>query len=41
VHGWLSPPSSTGIVRLRRRTSSPAAKAAIAEIVLAAGEINV
>ena len=41
VHGWLSPPSSTGIVRLRGRTSSPAAKAAIAAIVRAAGEINV
>src|SRR6516164_1234376 len=27
VQGWLSPPSSTGIVRLRGRTSSPAAKA--------------
>ena len=41
VQGWLSPPSSTGIVRLRGRTSSPAAKAAIAAIVQAAGEINV
>src|SRR6476646_10312851 len=41
VQGWLSPPSSTGIVRLRGRTSSPAAKAAIAAIVRAAGEINV
>lgn len=41
VHGWLSPPSTTGIVRLRGRTSSPAAKAAIAAIVRAAGEINV
>ena len=41
VHGWLSPPSSTGIVCLRGRTSSPAAKAAIAAIVRAAGEINV
>jgi len=40
VHGWLSPPSSTGIVRLRGRTSSPAAKEAIAAIVRAAGEIN-
>jgi hypothetical protein len=36
VQGWLSPPSSTGIVRLRGRTSSPAAKAAIAAIVRAA-----
>ena len=41
VQGWLSPPSSTGIVRLRGRTSSPAAKIAIAAIVRAAGEINV
>jgi DNA-binding transcriptional LysR family regulator len=41
VHGWLSPPSSTGIVRLRGRTSSPAAEAAIAAIVRAASEINV
>src|ERR1700757_1983505 len=41
VQGWLSPPSSTGIVRLRGRTLSPAAKAAIAAIVRAAGEINV
>lgn len=41
VQGWLSPPSTTGIVRLRGRTSSPAAKAAIAAIVRAAGEINV
>src|ERR1700704_4616346 len=41
VHGWLSPPSTTGIVRLRGRTLSPAAKAAIAAIVRAAGEINV
>ena len=41
VQGWLSPPSSTGIVRLRGRTSSPAANVAIAAIVRAAGEINV
>jgi DNA-binding transcriptional LysR family regulator len=41
VHGWLSPPSTTGIVRLRGRTLSPAAKAVIAAIVRAAGEINV
>jgi DNA-binding transcriptional LysR family regulator len=41
VQGWLSPPSSTGIVRLRGRTSSPAAQAAITAIVRAAGAINV
>jgi len=41
VQGWVSPPSSTGIVRLQGRTSSPAAIAAIAAIARAAGEINV
>jgi len=41
VKGWLSPPSTTGIVRLRGRTASPAAQAAIAAIVRAAQAINV
>jgi DNA-binding transcriptional LysR family regulator len=41
VKGWLSQPSTTGIVRLRGRTASPAAQAAIAAIVRAAEAINV
>ncbi|MGN8063309.1 LysR substrate-binding domain-containing protein [Ralstonia sp. 22111] len=41
VKGWLSPPSTTGIVRLHGRTASPAAQAAIAAIVRAAQDINV
>lgn len=41
VKGWLSPPSITGIVRLRGRTASPAAQAAIAAIARAAQAINV
>jgi DNA-binding transcriptional LysR family regulator len=41
VHGWQSPPSSTGIVCLRGRTASPAAKATVAAIVRSAAEINV
>jgi DNA-binding transcriptional LysR family regulator len=41
VKGWLSAPSITGIVRLRDRTASPAAQAAIAAIVRAARAINV
>ena len=41
VKGWLSPPSTTGIVRLHGRTASPAAQAAIAAIERAAQDINV
>jgi DNA-binding transcriptional LysR family regulator len=41
VQGWMSPASSTGIVRLRGRTPSPAAEAVVAAIVRAARAINV
>ncbi|MBV8271162.1 MAG: LysR family transcriptional regulator [Cupriavidus sp.] len=41
VQGWLSPTSSTGIVRLHGRTPSPAAEAVVAAIVRAARAINV
>jgi len=41
IQGWMSMASSTGIVRLRGRTPSPAAEAVVAAIVRAARAINV